>query len=1042
MGESRSSSPANSTRGDATDGASSEVDAKEARESGTPFNVIDSRGALIPDPGREADFEVEDNKFAFSPGQLNKLYNPKSLAAFVALGGLAGLEKGLRTDRNSGLSVDEDVLDGHVTFEDATATIAVKQVTPKSADDRGTHTRSDSDYSTGPFSDRIRIFSDGRVPPRRRGSIFRCVFRRFENRFFAYLLVLLSFVYLSIRLTDHSTELESYGSEWQQIAILLSLYIIYLFLGGLVEWKRDVDYTKLTSSQGEGDAKVVRSGKPMVIHKLDVLVGDIVLFEPGDCIPADGILVAGYHATFDESCCTGESDLMRKIPADEAMAQIEARALSARNDPFILSGSKVVGGVGSFIATSIGVHSSQGMIVMALRDDPDDSPLQIELVRVCESIIKLVFALVLLLFVVLFIRYLIQLGSKDAAHLSPMQKARCFLRLSILCLSLVIVCCSSSLLYSASFAIAYTSRGLLRDNNLVVTPKSCDTIASTTTICTSMTGVLTQNKMMVVTGALGESLMFDSRPGVLASEDNGIRQTSDLIAGLPSDSKRLLKDSIVLSSTAFDGDVDGVLSFIGSRTDTALLQFAREHLGMDRCSYERASVDVVDFIPFNSDLGYSAIAINLNKSEVRIYVKGRTQSVIEKSTKVWTGNTGQGISTNAVTGAISELLRMRSDTFSSEGLRTVGLAYKDVAGFNTKSSQRSSFLEGIRDLVYVGTFGIQDPLRNSVTDTVRSFQAGGVAVRMMTGSNVLMAKAIAEQSGILKPDGVVVTGRQFRQMTTAEKRQVAPRLQVLADCTSEDRRLLVQALKKLGENVAAVTGHYQDGPALKTASVGISLGIHGSQVASEASNIILMDDNFSSVLKYVKRGRILRGAIENNLKFWISSIVISFVVAISMFVGSNNKTGTFMPGQLLWINLLINCLGAVALLTDRPPDPLTGRSVLLPIKMIKEIAERVLCQVAVLLLCRYAGQSIFGVKTLPTLKHVSSTTFNMFVWMQILSFNHPRRLHIDTFKVLSRNLWFSAVILVACSTQTLLMFFGGTAFNLRRINAIQWAISV
>ncbi|KAH7379914.1 putative calcium-transporting ATPase 2 [Cadophora sp. MPI-SDFR-AT-0126] len=1081
-GESRSSTPANSTRGYARDGASFEIDAKEAREARTPFNLIDSRGALSPDPGKEADFEVEDNKFAFSPGQLNKLYNPKSLAAFVALGGLAGLEKGLRTDRNSGLSIDEHILDGRVTFEDATANIAVRHCSPESADDRTTHPPSDPSYSTGPFSDRIRIFSDGRVPPRRRRNLFRCVIRRFENRAFAYLLALLSFVYLSIRLTDHSVELKSYGTEWQQVVILLSLYIVYLFLGGLIEWKRDGDYTKLCLKRRDAQTRVVRSGKAVLIPKFDVLVGDIVLFEPGDIIPADGILVSGHHATFDEACCTGEADLMRKIPADEAMAQIEARALSARNDPFVLSGSIVVAGMGSFIATSVGVHSGQGKIEMSLRDDPDDSPLQIELVRVCDSIIKLGSALVLVLFVVLFIRFLIQLGSKEATHLSSMQKTRGFLRLSILCLSLVIVCCSSSLLYSASFALAYTSRALLRDNNLVLTPKSCETIASTTTICTSMTGVLTQNKMTVVAGALGESLMFDCRPGGLASEDNGIRHTLDLITDLHSDSKRLLKDLIVLNSTAFDGEVDGVHSFIGSKTETALLQFARDHLAMDRCSYERASVDVVDFIPFDSNLGYSAIAINLNKSEVRIYAKGSTETIIEKSTQVWTGNMNQGISTNPVTSSISDLLRMQSDTFSSEGLRTVGLGYKTVAEFKPRSSRGvPGSLDDIGDLVYIGTFGIQDPLRHSVTDTVRSLQAGGVVVRMMTGNNLLTAKAVAEQSGVLKPDGVFMTGKQFRQLATAEQRQVAPRLQVLAACTSGDKRILVQILKKLGENVAAVTGHYQDGPALKAASIGISLGIHGSQVASEASNVILMDDDFRSVFKYVHRGRVLRRGIENNLKFWISSIVTSFITTVSIFAVSNDKISTFMPSQLLWINLLINCLAAVALLTDHPsryadielnekpfarmpyertpferrnvdiesrrrwsPDPLMGRSALLSMTMIKEIAERVLCQVAALLLCRYAGQSIFGMKTLPTLAHVSSTVFNMFVWMQILSLfsNHPRRVGIQTFKILSRNLWFSAVIFIVGLAQTLLMFYGGTAFNLRRLNGVQWAISV
>ncbi|KAG4440576.1 hypothetical protein IFR05_003943 [Cadophora sp. M221] len=1062
-GESRSSTPANSTRGYA-----SENEIKGGRESGTPFNLIDSRGALLPDPGQEADFEVEDNKFAFSPGQLGKLYSPNSLAAFVALGGLAGLEKGLRTDRNSGLSVDEGMLDGCVTFADATGAIAVSNPSPRSADDRITNLtsdRADRGHSSGSFFDRIRIFSDGQLPPRHSGSIFRHIFRRFENRIFTPLLLLVAIVHLSIRLTDHSAGQESYDLEWHQIAGLVSLWIIYLILGGLVEWQCDRNFTKLHVKAQDCEATVIRSGKAMLVSKFDVLVGDIVLFEPGDVIPADGILVAGHQATFDESGYTGEAGPVRKIHADEAMEKIEACELSARNDPFIISGSCVTGGVGSFLVTGVGIHSNMGRSTMSFRVHPDDSPVQVKLARIYASIIKLGLGAVLLVFVISFVRYLVQLGSKDVIVPSPMQKTRGFL------------------LYSASFAISHTSRQLLRDNSLVLKRGSCDVVANTTTVCTSMTGVLTRNKMRVVAGVLGDSLMFDGRSGASADQDGEIIPTMSLGTSLHINVKRLLKDSIVLNSTAFDGEEDGRLTFIGSSTERALLTFAREQLAMDRCSYERASVDVINFMPFESNIGYSAVAINLNKSGVRVFVQGRTETLIRKSNHVLSGNMLQGISTSPMNDDTTELLQTVSGYCSTEGLRTIGLAYTDLTGIDAKSDGRT-FLKDLQNLTYIGTFGIQDQLRHGVIEAVKSFQSGGVAVRMITRNDISTAKAIAEKSGILTPGGIIMNGRSFRLLETEQQQQIAAHLQVLANCTGEDKRFLVEVLRDLGEDVV-VTGHHQDdAPSLKVASVGFSLGICGEMVARQASDITLMDDSFVSVLQCIRIARTSREGIDKIVKFWISSTATSFILAISTSTSSNFNAGVLMPGQLLWINLLINCLAGVALVTDRPSnnekmhleknqfvrihqeriepeitnvdfgaagesrswnmDTLTGKSALLTMELKKEILERLFYQVTALMLFRYAGTSVLGPKTLPSLEHVNATTFNMFVWMQILSLfsNHPRYLRLGMFNVMTRNLWFSTVVLTACAGQSLLMFFGATPFNLTRIDAIQWAISV
>lgn len=334
-----------------------------------------STSALHPDPGEEPLFDTDNNPFAFSPGQLNKLINPKSLAAFVALGGLTGLERGLRSDRRGGLSAEEHVLEP-ITFEEATA--AASPVKPTGEPPA---TLSISKPSDG-FAERRRIFGENRLPERKSKSFFQLAWIALHD----HILILLSvaaIVSLALGLyqTFGQTKHEGAKVEWVEgVAIIVAIAVVVI-VGALNDWQKERQFQKLNMKKEDRSVKVIRSGKPEAVSIYEVVVGDVMLLEPGDVVPVDGIFIEGHGLNCDESSATGESDLVRKVPAEEVLEALhreEALDLD-KLDPFIISGARVLDGVGSFLVTSVGQNSSHGRTMMSLREDSGLTPLQSKL---------------------------------------------------------------------------------------------------------------------------------------------------------------------------------------------------------------------------------------------------------------------------------------------------------------------------------------------------------------------------------------------------------------------------------------------------------------------------------------------------------------------------------------------------------------------------------------------------------------------------------------------------------------------------------------
>ncbi|RFU35330.1 hypothetical protein B7463_g961, partial [Scytalidium lignicola] len=1043
-------------------------------------DVKNDEEALTPDPGTEEDFKVENNSFAFSPGQLNKLLNPKSLPAFYKLGGLDGLEKGLRTDRKVGLSVDEVNLDGIVTFEEAIAVANGKAVPDTSENSKtpiiatvshGTVSSSRSKREPDAYSDRKRVFGDNRLPVKKGKSFFELMWITYNDK----VLILLSIaaaISLAVGLyqtfgTHHDAEHPPI--EWVEgVAIIIAIAVV-VFVGSLNDYQKERQFVKLNKKKQDRDVNVTRSGKTRKISVFDVLVGDVMHMEPGDMIPVDGIFIEGHNLKCDESQSTGESDLIRKKPADDVYAAIENNEDLRKMDPFILSGAQVTEGVGTFLVTSTGVNSSYGKTLMSLREDPEVTPLQSKLNTMAEYIAKLGGAAGLLLFVVLFIEFLVRLPHNDA---TPTAKGQQFLNIFIVTVTIIVVAVPEGLPLAVTLALAFATTRMLKDNNLVRHLKACEVMGNATTICSDKTGTLTQNKMQVVAGTIGTSSRFGGtgQPNSLSSSNNtngkgkqpesqdlrGNISPSEVVSSLSSDVKSLMLQSIAVNSTAFEGVVEGEQTFIGSKTETALLIFARDFLAMGSVDEERSNAEIVQLIPFDSGRKCMGVVVRLDKSKYRLYVKGASEIVLTKCTSLIRDPT-KDISSTTMTSDNRETINNLIDNYASRSLRTISMVYRDFErwppkGVRTSEGDRNeaNFDDIFKQMVFLGVVGIQDPLREGVADAVRTCQRAGVVVRMVTGDNLNTAKAIATECGIYTPGGIIMEGPVFRKLNKADMDETILRLQVLARSSPEDKRILVKRLKEKGETVAVTGDGTNDAPALKTADVGFSMGIAGTEVAKEASAIILMDDNFNSIVKAMMWGRAVNDAVKKFLQFQITVNITAVLLTFVSAVASSSETSVLTAVQLLWVNLIMDTMAALALATDPPtlsildrkPDPKSAP--LITITMWKMIIGEAIYQLVITFLLYFGSKSILSYESNREIGQIPTLVFNTFVWMQIFNQWNNRRLdnHFNIFEGMLNNWFFLAINVVMIGGQVMIIFVGGKAFNVVHLNGAQWAYSI
>ncbi|KAL8701555.1 MAG: hypothetical protein Q9224_000443 [Gallowayella concinna] len=1059
------SSPATSALGDST------------RQTSTVHSndkIMNDDDALRPDPGTESDFEVEDNKFAFVPGQLSKLLNPKSFSAFHALGGLKGIEKGLRTDRSAGLSVDEKSLDGTVAFDAVLAAAGSSEPKPPGrAMTRSSTTATTARRSEDSFLDRKRVFKDNRLPEKKAKSIFELAWLAYNDKVLI-LLTVAAVVSLALGIYQSIRKVDGESVQWVEGVAIMAAIIIVVVVGAANDWQKERQFVKLNKKKEDRDVKVIRSGKSREISVHDILVGDIMHLEPGDMIPVDGIFVSGHNVKCDESSATGESDLLRKHPGDEVYAAIEAHQSLAKLDPFIISGGKVTEGIGTFLVTAVGVNSSYGKTMMSLREDAQTTPLQSKLNVLAEYIAKLGLGAGLILFVATFIKFLVHLKSIQGG---PSAKGQQFLNVFIVAVTIVVVAVPEGLPLAVTLALAFATTRMMKDNNLVRLLRACETMGNATTICSDKTGTLTQNRMSTVAGIIGTSNRFGDKKTPESTETNSPQSpikdnrtslddrspdqsTAKFVSALHEHVSLLLKQSMAINSTAFEGEVDHEETFIGSKTETALLSFARDYLAMGPLNEERSNANVVQLIPFDSGRKCMATVIKLDNGNYRMFVKGASELMLDKCSKIIKHPT-QGLLESSLTEDLRRSLGDVINAYASRSLRTIGFLYRDYEQWPPKNASTQEddarlavFDKIFKDMVFLGVVGIQDPLRVGVPDAVRACQSAGVFVRMVTGDNLLTAKAIAEECGIYLPGGIVMEGPEFRKLNRTQMDQVIPRLQVLARSSPDDKRILVKRLKELGETVAVTGDGTNDAPALKTADVGFSMGIAGTEVAKEASAIILMDDNFASIVKAIMWGRAVNDAVKKFLQFQVTVNITAVFLTFISAVANENEESVLTAVQLLWVNLIMDTFAALALATDPPTPSILNRkpepksAPLITLNMWKMIIGQSIFQLAVTLILYFAGPSFIpfhhtsGADIKVERKdQLQTLVFNTFVWMQIFNQYNNRRLDnkLNIFEGIQRNYFFIGIQFIIVAGQVMIVFVGGRAFHTVRLDGRQWA---
>nr|XP_034594622.1 calcium-transporting ATPase 7, plasma membrane-type-like [Setaria viridis] len=655
------------------------------------------------------------------------------------------------------------------------------------------------------------------------------------------------------------------------------------------------------------------------------------------------------------------------------------------------------------------------------REKTEPTPLQERLEGLTSSIGKVGIAVAVLVFAVLTARHFT--GSTrdeqgkptfDRQHVTFNSVFTALVGIFQQAITIIVVAIPEGLPLAVTLTLAFSMKRMVKEHALVRTLSACETMGSVTAICTDKTGTLTLNQMKVTEFWVGT----DRPKEVTGAVVNLLRQG----AGLNT------------TGSVYKPDNASPPEISGSPTEKALLSWAVEELGMDADALKR-SCKVLHVEAFNSDKKRSGVMIRDNATGAVIaHWKGAAEMVLANCS-AYVGSDGAARVLDA--GKRKKLEEIISE-IAAASLRCIAFAYKHVDGEHSKIDDER--------LTLLGFVGLKDPCRPEVRTAIEACTKAGVAVKMVTGDNVLTARAIAMECGIISNsdrDAIVIEGQKFRAMSPEEQLDIVDRIRVMARSLPMDKLVLVQRLKQKGHVVAVTGDGTNDAPALKEADVGLSMGIQGTEVAKESSDIVIMNDNFDTVVTATRWGRCVFNNIQKFIQFQltvnVAALIINFVSAV---------TSGKMPlstVQLLWVNLIMDTMGALALATDTPTKalmrrPPIGRTApLISNAMWRNLAAQAAFQVAVLLALQYRGRDIFGVSE----KANGTMIFNAFVLCQVFNeFNAREIERRNVFAGVLRNKMFLGIIAVTIAMQVLMVELLTRFAGTQRLGLAQWGVCV
>ncbi|KAJ0873451.1 putative calcium-transporting ATPase [Helianthus annuus] len=785
------------------------------------------------------------------------------------------------------------------------------------------------------------------------------------------------------------------------LGIVASILLV-VFVTATSDYRQSLQFRDLDKEKKKISIQVTRNGYRQKLSIYELLPGDIVHLGIGDQVPADGLFLSGFAVSIDESSLTGESEPVK---------------VNAEN-PYLLSGTKVQDGSCKMLVVTVGMRTQWGKLMATLTEGGnDETPLQVKLNGVATIIGKIGLLFAIVTFAVLVQKLFASKLVEGSQWSWSGDDALLLLEYFAIAVTIVVVAVPEGLPLAVTLSLAFAMKKMMNDKALVRNLAACETMGSATTICSDKTGTLTTNHMTVVKSCI--CMNVDSEE-------------------IPESVKKILVQSIFTNT---GGEVvvnkDGKREILGSPTDTAILEFGLS-LGGD-FQTERQSTKVLRVEPFNSTKKQMGVVLELPEGGVRAHCKGASEIVLAACDKA--------INENGEVVALDEesVNRLKStiDSFAGEALRTLCLAYIDLeSGFSAETPIPSN------GYTCIGIVGIKDPVRPGVKESVALCRSAGITVRMVTGDNITTAKAIARECGILTDDGIAIEGPDFREKSLKELLEIIPKIQVMARSSPLDKHMLVKHLRTTFGEVVAVTGDgTNDAPALHEADIGLAMGIAGTEVAKESADVIILDDNFSTIVTVAKWGRSVYVNIQKFVQFQLTVNIVALIVNFTSacLTGSAPLTAV----QLLWVNMIMDTLGALALATEPPNDELMKRTPVgrkgnfISNVMWRNIFGQAVYQFVVIWLLQSKGKSFFGLDGDDSDLVLNTLIFNSFVFCQLFNEVNSREMEkVDVLDGILKNKVFVSVIAATVFFQVVIVEYLGTFANTSPLTATQWLFSV
>lgn len=843
------------------------------------------------------------------------------------------------------------------------------------------------------------------LTPPKRPSLLKLYLEKFEDPVVRVLLIAAVF----------SLIISVIENEYAETIGIIAAILLATGIGFYFEYDANKKFDLLNAVNEETLVKVIRNGRIQEIPRKDVVVGDIVVLETGEEIPADGELIEAISLQVNESNLTGEPVINKTI----IEADFDEEATYASN--LVMRGTTVVDGHGSMKVLRVGDATEIGKVArQSTEQTTEPTPLNIQLTKLANLIGKIGFTVAGLAFLIFFIKDVVlyfDFGALNGWHdwLPVLERT---LKYFMMAVTLIVVAVPEGLPMSVTLSLALNMRRMLATNNLVRKMHACETMGAITVICTDKTGTLTQNLMQV------------HEPNFYGLKDGGKLADDDI--------SRLIAEGISANSTAFleeTGEGEKPKG-VGNPTEVALLLW----LNSQKRNYLelREGARVLDQLTFSTERKFMATLVKSPLIGKKVlYIKGAPEIVLGKCKEV------------ILDGRRVDSVEYRSTVeaqllgYQNMAMRTLGFAFRLV---EDNEPDDCVALVSENNLNFLGVVAISDPIRPDVPAAVAKCQSAGIGIKIVTGDTPGTATEIARQIGLWKPEDTEhnrITGVAFAELSDEEALDRVMDLKIMSRARPTDKQRLVQLLQQKGAVVAVTGDGTNDAPALNHAQVGLSMGT-GTSVAKEASDITLLDDSFNSIGTAVMWGRSL---YKNIQRFIVFQLTINFVALLIVLLGS--IVGTELPltvTQMLWVNLIMDTFAALALASIPPSEsvmndkPRRSTDFIISKAMQHNIFGVGILFLVVLMAMIYYFTNADGGMTVQRL----TIFFTFFVMLQFWNLFNARVFGTtdSAFKGLTKSYGMELIVLAILGGQFLIVQFGGAVFRTEPLDWQTWLIII